>query len=30
MVQEALPGVVAAERLGGEVLIVFDEGGSYG
>jgi hypothetical protein len=23
-------GVVAAERLGGEVLILFDEGGSYG
>jgi hypothetical protein len=28
--RERYPGVVAAEKLGGEVLILFDEGGAYG
>jgi hypothetical protein len=28
--RERYRGVVAAEKLGGEVLVLFDEGGSYG
>ena len=30
MVPEALPGVVAAEKRGDQVLLLFDEGESYG